>query len=62
MNLSDKDLLFCSKARFKKEIANYLGISVRTLNQWLSDIEAIGVNKGKLFTPREVKIILKECL
>lgn len=62
MNLSDKDLEFCSKARFKKEIANYLGISIRTLNIWLIDISTIDKKKGKLFKPKEVQEILKECL
>lgn len=62
MNLSDKDILFASKARFKKEIANYLGISVQTLNTWLLDIPIISKNKGKLLKPTEVREILKECL
>lgn len=62
MNLSDKDKEFCSKARFKKEIANYLGVSVQTLNQWLIDIITIDKKRGKLYKPKEVQEILKECL
>lgn len=62
MNLSDKDIEFCSKARYRKEIANYLGISVQTLNVWLLDINVLKDINRKLFKPKEVKEILKECL
>lgn len=62
MNLSPQDKEFCSKARFKKEIANYLGVSVQTLNSWLIDIITIDKKRGKLYKPKEVQEILKECL
>lgn len=61
MKLSNDDLVFCSKARYKSEIADYLGISVKTLSSWLMDIKNVYKEGRKLFKPNEVKEILEQC-
>lgn len=63
LNLSEQDNLFCEKARYRNEIANYLGISTRTLRTWLIEISLSNSNipNRRLFTPKEVKEIIKEC-
>ena len=63
LNLSEQDNLFCEKARYRNEIANYLGISTRTLRTWLIQISLSNTNiqNRRLFTPKEVKEIIKEC-
>ncbi len=50
---------FISKARNKSEVAEYYGISVRTLNNWIKtsglDIEPV----GNLYSPAQLKIIVE---
>lgn len=63
-NPNDNDTVFCETAKSRREIAIYLGISINTLNQWLANIsifENNSVPKGRLFLPKEVKAIIKEC-
>ena len=44
----------------KKELAAHYKVSVRTLNKWLKPIEPkIGKLKGRLYTPKQVEIIMR---
>lgn len=51
---------FYSKSRYFYEIAQYLGISCRTLKNWIDeDIDVKVVRHKKLYSPKEVKTILE---
>ena len=42
----------------KKELAAYYGVSISTLKKWLKPIEnRLSNRKGRIYSPRDVKII-----
>lgn len=50
---------FCGSTRYLYEIADYLGVSSRTLKVWIEDIPNVRQRTNwRLFTPKEVRIII----
>lgn len=65
--MTEEDKAFCSVPRYPSEVAEYLNVSKPTLMVWIQDIEKFDyfayINSNRrLFTPREVCIILEDLL